>query len=196
MKKIHLLPVFNVIAILLISEFLQAQESLPLFLGEKKNPTEYFAKYIGERRLDLLEQANHLDTLCLESICYVRFRVTETGEVLNIMCSAPTPQLIANFLKGMVKSTQGLWKPQQRNGKPVDSTPILLPVYYRIVSKCKEPDKVMPKMLEGFWHIHWFDIPPTYDTTSRGVIYQNDVMEQYIVMHPIRMYIQKSILDR
>jgi hypothetical protein len=53
MKKRHLLPVYHVIAILLISGFLQAQELLPLFLRENNNTTEYFAKYIAPRRLDL-----------------------------------------------------------------------------------------------------------------------------------------------
>ncbi|AYQ34176.1 hypothetical protein [Runella sp. SP2] len=169
------------------------QDRMPVFIGEKNNPTEYFSAYVAKRRLELLEKADHLDTLCLESICYVKFKVDATGKVFNTDCTVTAPKLISNFLKEMVKSSDSLWKPQLREGKPVESISFLLPVYYKVYSKCKERFKPQVKTLEGFWHIHWFNGDIQYDSTLRGASYQTDLIEPYLVMHPIQVYIGKPI---
>lgn len=53
------------LVLVLTAEVLQAQDRRPEFLGEKNNPTDYFTSYILKRKVELLEKANHLDTLCL-----------------------------------------------------------------------------------------------------------------------------------
>lgn len=191
MKKLLLLLGNLHIVVILTFGRVYTQNNFPVFLGENNNPTKYFSNYASKYRLELLEKADHLDTLCLESICYVKFQVDATGKVFNINCTVTAPKLISNFLKEMVKSSDSLWKPQLKEGKPVGSSPFLLPVYYRVYSKCKERYKPEIKTLEGFWHIHWFETPPSYENTERGYRYQTDTMEQYIVMHPIQLYIGK-----
>lgn len=87
-----------------------------------------------------------------------------------------------------------MWAPQLKEGKPVESLSFLLPVYYRIYSKCKDRYKPEMKAIEGFWHIHWFGPAPPYDSSLKGVSFQTEVIEQYFVLHPILVQIGKPFL--
>jgi hypothetical protein len=153
----------------------EAQDALPVFI--RGNPNHFLGKYL-EEHIDAF--IYNRDTICVESICYVRFNIDKQGRVINAKCSASTPKYLADFFVKMVESMDSLWTPQMHQGKPIESTAILLPIYYYISPKGK---KTLSRAREGFWHNHWFETPPEYDSTAKGMKHQAGMIQPYIVMH-------------
>lgn len=118
-----------------------------LILANKVNsqPVQEAHYKYGDRGFDITVN-NALSTarkkvnidVCLISATFARFTILPNGDISQIQFyeNSDTPPVFRRLLMKAIESTKGNWIPKKVNGKPVESTPFILPLIYEIEAGC------------------------------------------------------------
>jgi len=108
-----------------------AQSKAATFSYKKQTLQGYLEKAI----FDSLKTNKSFDTLCIRSATFIKFTVSEKGEVENIFFNESSPKTFNDALRKMLLSTNGKW--DTKGCKDLD-TPFILPFGYDFSSKCRK----------------------------------------------------------
>lgn len=114
--------------------------------------------------LSLHVSDNHkgLDTLCLRTCLFIKFRISKEGEITNISSNVGAPPVIAEGFKRALLSTNGRWSPHIVNGTPIDSPYFLLPIYIHLRA-CKDEQSKQDSFFKNFTNSYEFDDKTTLE---------------------------------
>lgn len=158
----------------------------PVFKNEREKNVVRFMESVFDKNYNYQS-----DTICLRTVFYAVFEISETGKIANLKFTTSLPESARPLVEQMIYATEGCWQPAKYGRKAVRSRPFMLPVYCQFVNDdCVEVkdmqapsawfmfryDKTKPR-IGGFWH---YDVDATFDG---------------IVLHPARIG-NDRIIDR
>ena len=119
---------------------------------------------------------NALDTVCIQSCVFVKFRVDDTGHVLDVECNAHTPEFLSSFLRSFLKSTDEKWRVD--NPKQV----LLLPVVCLLFKgNCHLKDETLP----GIIGMLQFEKDSTIFSRPSMLGYREELPLECILLNPV-----------
>lgn len=156
----------------------QKRYTNPVFKHEKeKNVVRFMQSVFNEN------YKYNSDTLCLYTVFYAVFEISETGKIANLKFTTALPESARPLVEQMIYATEGYWQPAKYGRKAVRSRPFMLPVYCRFVND----DCITEKNMQG--PSAWFMF--RYDKTKPRIggywSYDIDATFDGIVLHPAQI---------
>ena len=118
-------------------------------------------------------------TICANSAFFVKFTVDAKGNVDHISFSKndSIPAYLKDIAAATIMATSGRWIPRMVDGKPAESRPFILPVFFDEEDNCRGDDyKDYP-----IWMLRDF---LKYDDSKGGQILQLDC----IILAPLQVF--------
>ncbi len=115
---------------------------------------------------NLPENRRITDSMCTNTVTFIKFKIDTCGKIEKIEFNEHSNKELNKIFSKILLSTNGLWKPEYRNGKPVESREIILTLLYEL-RKGKEC-KVYPDNLISFYKSFVYN---TYDLSTSFIPY-------------------------
>jgi hypothetical protein len=113
----------------------------------------------------------HIPSFLRQSLittAFVKFEIDSLGHVSNIECSMGTPDIIADFAREAVQSTDGNWLPFRFKGQAADKTTFLLPIIVNLQAGTNNDTTKKHNAISGVSNMLYFGNNITSDKPHFG----------------------------
>ena len=109
---------------------------LPLLVWQSLPTTILAAKFVGESNTN--KGKKQLDSVCLQSVCFVKFKISKKGEPKEIGFNYGSDSLLNSVFNQIIIDSKQYWKPSIFNGKAIESSQIIMPIMVFYDKGCKQ----------------------------------------------------------
>ncbi len=107
----------------------------PIFNDNKSTSGNIsFNEYISTQFADSI--INDKDLLCKNGCFFIRFKISEYGNPMDVRFNKNTPKELTVKIKQIIERSGKYWTPRKINNVPFESNYFLLPVYYQFWDNC------------------------------------------------------------
>ena len=177
MKKIFLLFTAFLISLMCFS---QKTKTLPFNIDSVSRLDFFF-----ENEINKLENKSQMDSLCLQSVFFIKFKIDKKGKPINIQFNQILDSNITKVMKQILISSTNFWKPSMYKSKPCLSDDILLPIFFSWNTGCKI-DKEDPYQFQRFG---FFNLKKSLNklTDFSKTDNKNAILNNCIVLHSLTL---------
>jgi len=176
-QKIFLLFIAFLISLMCFS---QKTKTLPFNIDSVSRLDFFF-----ENEINKLENKSQMDSLCLQSVFFIKFKIDKEGKPINIQFNQTLDSNITKVMKQILISSTNFWKPSMYKNKPCLSDDILLPIFFSWNTGCKI-DKEDPYQFQRFG---FFNLKKSLNklTDFSKTDNKNAILNNCIVLHTLTL---------
>ena len=121
----------------------KSQSPLPIFKNGGPSLNTYLYKYIETNY-----QLKNYDTLCLSSCSFIKFKISDDGNVTDLHFTYHTPTIIKEIFSKALFSTNGFWSYGVNKRTAKEHSSFVLPVVFIFESNCKPVERSSNSVLD------------------------------------------------